>query len=83
MNSGELKYKSYFEYLGVFIHDTGALKQDVNFPNFCRTYRKARLHVKLDVLEKCVSSALIYACETWDRFLIDLELPYRAGLKLH
>ena len=53
----------------------------IKFTNFCKTNRNAPLYVKLEVLDKCVSSALIYGCETWGNCLKDVELCYRSGLK--
>ena len=95
LESGVLKYKSSFEYLGVIISDTGMLKEDVKsyvekksanvtvkFTNFCRTNNNAPLHVKLDVLDKCVTSSLLYGCETWANCSADVEQPYRSGLKI-
>ena len=71
--SGLLKYTSEIVYLGVIITDIGSIKHDVHlyinkkrpnvsikFTNFCKTNRNAPLYVKLEVLEKCVSSALTY-----------------------
>ena len=94
LDSGVLKYKSSFEYLGVIISDTGVLKQDVKsyldkksfnvtvkFTNFCKTNKNAPLHVKLDVLDKCVTSSLLYGCETWGNYVNDVESCYRSGLK--
>ena len=37
--------------------------------------------MKLEVLEKCVSTALTYVCETWGNHLNNVELCYRSGLK--
>ena len=95
LDSGVLKYKPSFEYLGVIISDTGVLKQDVKsyvekksanitvkFTNFCRTNNNAPLHVKLDVLDVCVTSSLLYGCETWANCSNDVEQPYRSGLKI-
>ena len=94
LDSGVLKYESSFEYLGVIISDTGILKQDVKsyvekksanvtikFTNFCGTNKNAPFHVKLDVLDKCVTSSLLYGCETWANCINDVEQPYRSGLK--
>ena len=39
------------------------------------------MHVKLDVLDTCVSSALTYGCETWGSYVNEAELCYRSGLK--
>ena len=42
----------------------------------------APIDIKLTVLDTCVSSALIYACETWGTANVpSLEVAYRAGLK--
>ena len=95
LGSGVLKYKSSFEYLGVIISDTGVLKGDVKsyidkkcanvtvkFTNFCRTNKNAPLHIKLDVLDKCATSSLLYGCETWGNCLNDVEQCYRSGLKV-
>ena len=94
LNSGVLKYKSKFDYLGVIVSDSGLLKEDVKsfivrkngnisvkFTNFCKTNKNAPLHVKLDVLDKCARASLIYACETWGANVNDVERCYRAGLK--
>ena len=93
LNSGVLKYNAPFEYLGVFVSDTGSLKQDIKsyiehklsnvsikYTNFCKTKRKHR-YAKLGVLDKCVTSALIYGCEIWGKCINDVELCYRSGLK--
>ena len=94
LSTGVLKYKPCLEYLGVFVSDSGSLKHDVTtyvnhkrsnvsikYTHFCKTNRNAPLHVKLDVLDRCVSSALIYGCETWGRYVNYVEQPYRSGLK--
>ena len=95
LDSGVLKYTSSFEYLGVIISDTGILKEDVKsyvekksanvtvkFTNFCRTNNNAPFHVKLDVLDTCVTSSLLYGCETWANCNNDVKQPYRSGLKI-
>ena len=94
MNSGVLKYKPSFDYLGVIVSDTGLLKVDVKtyierktgnvsvkYTNFCKSNKNAPLHVKLDILDKCVTASIIYACETWGNNVDDAERCYRAGLK--
>ena len=94
LNSGVLKYKPKFDYLGVIVSDSGLLKEDVKsfvvrkngnvsvkFTNFCKTNKNAPLHVKLDVLDKCARASLIYACETWGANVNEVERCYRAGLK--
>ena len=42
----------------------------------------APFHVKLDVLDTCVTSSLLYGCETWANCNNDVEQPYRSGLKI-
>ena len=94
LDSGVLKYKSRFDYLGVIVSDTGILNVDVKsfverksgnvsvkFTNFCRVNKNAPLHVKLDVLDTCARASLIYACETWGNNMSDAERCFRAGLK--
>ena len=94
LDSGILKYRSVIEYLGVFLSDTASISHDVKlfadrkrsnvsikYTNFCKINRNAPLHVKLDVLYTCVSSALTYGCETWGRHVNEVELCYRSGLK--
>ena len=94
LSAGVLKYNSEIEYLGVFVTDGGSLKNDVQcfvnkkranvsikYTNFCKTNRNAPLHVKLDVLDTCVSAALTYGCETWGSHCNEAELCYRTGLK--
>ena len=94
LNSGVLKYKSVIEYLGIFLSDSGSIKDDVKryadkkrsnvsfkYTNFCKVNRNAPLHVKLDVLDTCVSSTLTYACETWGRHVNKVDLCYRSGLR--
>ena len=95
LESGVLKYKSSFEYLGVVISDSGVLKNDVQafviqkranvstkFSNFCKVNRNAPLSVKLEVLDICVASAITYACETWGNNVNASEVCYRGGLKV-
>ena len=90
---GVLKYKQSLKYLGVIISDCGSLKQDVKsyidqkranisikFTNFCKVNRNAPLSVKLCVLDVCVSSALIYAAETWGKNSKEANLCYKLGL---
>ena len=94
LNSGTLKYKSFFKYLGVIISDSGSLKADTKsfvnqkrnnvsfkFTNFCKVNRNAPLSVKLDVLDICVASSVSYASETWGNYSKEADSCYRAGLK--
>ena len=93
--NGILKYSSVIEYLGVIVTDEGSIKNDikryltrvrpnmsVKFINFCNENRNAPLHVKLDILDKCVVSALSYACETWGTNIREAETIYKGGLKI-
>ena len=43
--------------------------------------RNAPLSVKLNVLDKCVTSALVYASETWGGNFHELEIVYRYGIE--
>ena len=94
LSTGVLKYCSEIEYLGVYVTDNGSLKKDVKrfvdkkranvsikYTNFCKANRNAPLHVKLDVLDKCVSASLTYGCETWGRYCYEADLCHRIGLK--
>ena len=53
----------------------------IKFTNFCKVNRNAPLSVKLDVLDVCISSALIYAAETWGKFFKEADLCYKLGLR--
>ena len=90
-----IKYRNYLEYLGVIISDSGSIDTDiksyldskrsnvsVKFLNYCSKNRNAPLSVKLDVLDRCVTSSLIYASETWGRSSEIAETIYRAGLRI-
>lgn len=95
LNGGILKYKSSNKYLGILISDSGIIKNDVTsfvhdkigdvlikYKNFCKSNRNAPLFVKLKVLKTCVTSSLLYACETWSSCLPNIvETSYRSGLK--
>ena len=95
LNSGILKYKHKLEYLGVYISDSGSLKNDIKMviaqrranisiklTNFCKVNRNAPLSVKLDVLDTCISTSITYACETWGSNVSEAELCYRSGIKV-
>ena len=49
--------------------------------NFCRVNRDAPLFAKLEVLEKCVSSSLLYSSETWGSNFHDIDYIHRSGIK--
>ena len=40
----------------------------------------APFHFKLQILDTCVTSALLYACETWADYVKEVEAVYRSGL---
>ena len=95
LQNGKLEYKSIATYLGAKISDSGSIKQDIahyiaekranvtiKFNNFCRKNILAPLSVKLNVLDSCVSSSLLYACETWGDCKVEqIETLYRQGIK--
>ena len=94
LDGGMLKYKSVQDYLGVYVTDCGILKQDVTkfirekrsnvlikFTNFCSKNFLAPLGIKLDVLDSCVASSLLYASETWMDCGKEAEVIYRNGLR--
>ena len=54
----------------------------IKYSNFCRKNFLAPLDIKLRVLDTCVSSSLIYGCETWGNSnFSNVETLYRQGLK--
>ena len=94
LKDGMLSYKSVQEYLGVIVSDCGILRLDVTkfirekrcnvlikFTNFCSKNFLAPLSVKLDVLDSCVSTSLLYASETWLDCGNEVEAIYRNGLR--
>ena len=95
LKNGMLPYKNELKYLGIKISDTGNLREDVSryveakrnnlsikFRNFCRRHFLAPLFVKIKVLNSCVSSSLVYACETWGMKTSKIaETAFRQGLK--
>ena len=95
LNTGIFEYCREYVYLGAVISDTGSISFDIEryvgmkranvtikFNNFIRKNFLAPLSVKLDVLDVCVTTSLIYACETWGTSSISsVEVAYRLGLK--
>ena len=95
LNYGVLEYKPSSVYLGGVVSDTGSLTNDIEkfvngkrpnvtikFNNFVRKNHLAPVNIKLNDLDACVTSALIYACETWGTANVKpLEVAYRFGLK--
>ena len=95
LNFGTLEYHPSVVYLGAVVSDTGNITYDIDkfiggkrpnvtikYNNFVRKNHMAPLSIKLEVLDVCVSSSLVYACETWGSANVSsLEVAYRFGLK--
>ena len=95
LDFGTLVYKPRSIYLGVVVSDTGIITNDIDdyinekrsnitikYNNFLHKNYLAPLDVKLMVLDACVSSTLVYACETWGLSKVNqVEVAYRLGLK--
>ena len=95
LNNGYLQYKNAIKYLGVIISDTGNIKKDVQmyiqkkpanvytkFTKFCAKNYFCPLKIKLKVLDTCMSSSILYGCETWsDAMPTEVEVIYRIGIK--
>ena len=95
LNSGILPYQSSVVYLGAVVSDSGSIASDVEkfvggkrpnvsikYNNFVRKNIMAPISIKLQVLDACVTSSLVYACETWGTGNVsNLEVAYRFGLK--
>ena len=77
-----LEYKSSHMYLGHILSDSGDVKNnvklqmDVKSPNVTFKLRNfiarnyiAPFDIKLKVVNSCVNTSLIYACETWEMLL--------------
>ena len=90
-----IEYKSSVVYLGAVISDSGNISSDIQeyidgkrpnvtikYNNFIRKNVMAPLPIKLKVLDVCVSSSLMYGCESWGISKIpSAEVTYRLGLK--
>ena len=95
LDFGTLEYNATSVYLGGVVSDTGNISHDieefvngkrpnvtVKYNNFVRKNYLAPLHIKLIVLDVCVASTLVYACETWGKSNVSpVEVTYRFGLK--
>ena len=94
LTNGIIKHKNESIYLGSIFSSKGSVKSDVileiqkrqkhfnKFYAFLRENYNAPLLVKERVLEACVSSAVLYNCESWGDANIDcLEILYRKALK--
>ena len=96
VGNSNLEYKSKQTYLGVLITDTGNIMADIKtsveykrpnltikYNNFCQVNSQAPLSVKLKVLDVCVTSSLLYCCETWgNKYVNDLDMLHRRSLRL-
>ena len=96
LNSGWLKYKVNFTYLGAIFSDQGTVNHDLNLhvhsknksvyiklANFVRNNSYAPLGVKKKVLNTCLTAAILYGCETWSSTsLHELETLYRKAIKI-
>ena len=92
---GFLAYTKTYKYLGYYISDTGILCDDfglnvntkranltIKYLNFCRSNFMAPLNVKLDVLNVCLKSSVLFGCEIWANSKLDkLESCYRKAIK--
>ena len=95
LNKGYLNYKAYQKYLGITLTDSGSMKSDIakfitqkrseiliKYTNFCNKNFFAPLSVKLQILDTCVASSLIYAAETWSNYGDEVEVIYRSGIRI-
>ena len=92
---GYLTYTSKYKYLGYYISDSGNLSDDfelnvkdkranltIKYLNFCRTNFMAPLKVKLDVLNVCLKSSVLFGCEIWANSKLEkIECCYRKAIK--
>ena len=92
--NGTINNVSEFVYLGSNITDSGNINNDIKmkikqrskslnkfFAFLCKNYN-APLYIKEKVLESCVTSALLYNCESWGNAnLPGLEIQHRKALK--
>ena len=95
LHTGKFKYCQEYVYLGAVITDTGSITYDIEryveqkranisikFNNFLWKNFLAPLSIKLNVLDVCVTSSLIYGCESWATASVNsIEVAYRLGLK--
>ena len=95
IGDGYLAYTKTYKYLGYYISDSGILGDDfglnvnskranltIKYLNFCRTNFMAPLIVKLDVLNACLKSSVLFGCEIWANSKIEtLECCYRKAIK--
>ena len=78
LNSGILKYKESYNYLGYELTGSGGIRKDfkchlnnhrsntsTKFLNFSNLNFLASLQIKLKVLTACIKSTYLYSCEVW------------------
>ena len=96
LRSGWLKYNSVQKYLGAIFTDSGSLSNDVNlflkqktkeinvkFASFLIKNEYAPIAVKLQVVDACINSSLLYGCESWGSCpLSTAEILQRKALKM-
>lgn len=91
-----LKYKSSHIYLGHILSDSGSItvnfkmQMDTKSPNVTLKLRNfisknyfAPLHIKYKVMNSCVNSCLLYACETWGNCSLNkIDIIHRSCIKI-
>ena len=96
LDSGWLKYREEFLYLGAIFSDKGLLSYDLNLhvssksksvyiklANLFRNNYYISIIVKKKMLKSCLEAAILYECETWSSTsLLKLETLYRKVLKI-
>ena len=95
LKSGWLPYASSTIYLGSLFSDSGLIGNDITqhavnkskgvdikLANFITNNSCAPITVKYKVLNSCVTSTILYSCETWSSSnLSRIETLYRKGIK--
>ena len=95
LNKGDVQYKKVMKYLGILITDGGNVTKDVDlfieekkshvytkFTNYCARNFLSPLQIKLHVLTSCITSTLLYGCETWGKTIPkNVEQIYRVAIK--
>ena len=95
LKNSYLEYKNAQKYLGVYITDSGVIKDDIDtfvkykngdvsimLANFMRKNEHSPIVAKLKVVAACVNSSLTYGCEAWSSSsLTSIEVLQRKALK--
>lgn len=95
LKSGWLPYSATTIYLGALFNDAGLISSDINqhasdknksvsikLANFVTNNLYAPITVKYKIQRSCVSSAILYSCETWSYSnLSRIEALYRRSIK--